>query len=135
MDLPTLNASLNFLALCFLTAGFIAIKSGRKNLHALLMIAAFITSTVFLVSYLIYHYSSPINTFNGPLLARIIYFPILIIHILFAFTIPPLAIATIYTAATKRFTRHKKIAKTTLPIWMFVSVSGIIVYFMLYRWY
>jgi uncharacterized membrane protein YozB (DUF420 family) len=132
-DLPALNASLNGLATLCLVAGWLAIRSRRIALHRACMLAAFATSGAFLVSYLIYHYHVGSRPFVGTGLIRTVYFVILVTHVVLAATILPLSLVTLSRALAKRFDRHRRIARITLPIWLYVSVTGVVVYLMLYR--
>lgn len=141
-DLPPLNAALNGLATLFLLMGFIAIKADRKSVHGYLMGAAFITSCVFLVCYVLHKYLVAKGGANGlhtPFLGegfwRPVYFTMLISHIILAIAVPPLAIVTMRYARNGRFEAHRRIAKWTFPIWLYVSVTGVLVYFFLYRWF
>lgn len=133
--LPTVNAGLNGLAGVLLTAGYVAIRSGRVSVHRACMIAAFVTSVVFPASYLTYHARVGITPFQGQGLLRWVYFAILIPHLILAVTVVPLALYTLYRALRRDFTRHRRIARWTLPIWLYVSVTGVLVYLMLYVWF
>lgn len=132
-DLPAVNATLNGVSAALLTAGFVLIRQRRMEAHRRCMLAALATSTLFLASYLVYHYhvGSVPFTRQGPI--RIVYFTILISHIVLAAAILPLALVTVWRALGGRFARHAAIARWTLPIWLYVSVTGIAVYWMLYR--
>ena len=132
-DLPALNATLNALAAALLTTGYILIRRGRVQQHRRVMIAAFVTSTLFLVSYLVYHAHAGSHRFQGHGPVRAVYFAILITHVVLAAVILPMAIVTLSRALRAQFDRHKAIARWTLPIWLYVSVTGVIVYLMLYR--
>ena len=132
-DLPTVNATLNTISTVFLTIGFLMIRRRKIVAHRNCMIAAFVVSGLFLTSYLIYHYHAGSTPFEGSGWIRSIYFAVLIPHIILAATILPLALITLYLALRKRFTKHRRIARWTLPIWLYVSVTGIIVYWMLYH--
>jgi uncharacterized membrane protein YozB (DUF420 family) len=135
-DLPAVNASLNGLATVFLTLGYIFIKRGQRNAHRNCMIAAFTTSTIFLACYLTYHYSvTAVTKFQGHGIVRPIYFFILITHIILAVVIVPMILMTLYRAWKQRWEAHKKISRVTWPLWMYVSVTGVIVYMMLYQWF
>jgi len=140
-DLPAVNASLNALATVFLTLGFIFIKQQKKEAHRNCMIAAFITSTVFLACYLTYHYLLRKTTgqsgtpFQGQGIVRPIYFFILISHVFLAVVIVPMILVTMSRALKASWEHHKKIARWTWPLWMYVSVTGVIVYLMLYQWF
>ena len=134
-DLPTLNASLNTFAGILLLSGYIAIKKGKKELHRNLMIAALAVSAAFLTSYLIYHYHVPSKKFPDLGFIKTIYFLILFPHIILAVVMVPMILKTFWHAYKQEWEKHKKIARITFPIWMYVSVTGVIVYFMLYHWY
>lgn len=132
-DLPHLNAFLNGLATLLLLSGLIAIKNHNQKLHQKIMSTAFLTSCLFLISYLTYHAKIGSRPFTGEGWVRPIYFTILISHTILAMMVPPLAIVTLYFARKGNFQRHKKIAKITFPIWLYVSVTGVVIYWMLYR--
>ena len=134
-DLPTLNAGLNGLAAILLTAGFVAIRKRRVHLHRALMIGALCASALFLTSYLIYHYNVGATHFTGAGWVRPLYFAILISHTFLAVLILPLVLVTLYRALKADFKRHKRIARWALPAWLYVSVTGIVVYLMLYHIY
>ena len=132
-DLPTVNATLNTISAVLLSIGFLMIRRRNIVAHRNCMIAAFVVSGLFLASYLIYHYHSGSTPFEGNGWIRSVYFAVLIPHIILAALILPLALITLYFALRKRFTKHRRIARWTLPIWLYVSVTGIIVYWMLYH--
>ena len=134
-DLPALNASLNALSTVFILAGLTAIKAQRKQAHAVCMIAALVTSALFLASYLTYHFHVPTTRFTHPGWPKTIYLLILFTHIPLAAAILPLVCITVIPALRARYDRHRKWAKITAPIWLYVSVTGVLVYFMLYVWY
>ena len=134
-DLPLVNASLNGVATVLLIVGYVCIRRRRITAHRTAMVAAFATSVLFLVSYLIYHAHAGSRPFPGQGPIRLVYFLILISHIVLAATIPPLAGITLWRAYRRRFDRHRKIARWTLPLWLYVSVTGIVVYLMLYQLY
>ena len=135
-DLPAVNASLNALATILLTIGYIFIKQQRRDAHRNCMVAAFLTSAVFLACYLTYHFSvTAVTKFQGQGIVRPIYFFILITHIILAVVIVPLVLMTMSRALKQRWEHHKKIARWTWPLWMYVSVTGVIVYLMLYQWF
>lgn len=134
-DLPTLNASLNTISFFLLLFGYVAIKKGRRELHIKLMISALVVSTAFLTSYLIYHYHVPSKKFPDLGIIKTIYFLILFPHIILATVMVPMIIKTFWHAARGEWEKHKKIARITFPIWMYVSVTGVLVYLMLYHWY
>jgi uncharacterized membrane protein YozB (DUF420 family) len=133
-DLPTLNATLNGLASVFLIAGFVLIRRKNVRQHRAMMLAAFITSGVFLVSYLTYHFSVELLTrFEGEGIIRTVYFTILISHSVLAVAVPPMAFITLFRGLKMRVEKHRAIARWTLPIWLYVSATGVAVYFMLYH--
>jgi uncharacterized membrane protein YozB (DUF420 family) len=132
-DLPALNATLNGIASVFLATGWVFIRRRRIDAHRACMIAAFVTSALFLTSYLIYHAKVGSVPFRGEGLVRTLYFAILIPHVVLAATILPLALITLSRALSRRFDKHRRIARWTLPIWLFVSVTGVVVYVMLYQ--
>ena len=132
-DLPTLNALLNLTAALLLVIGWRLIKAGHIDAHRRTMIAAFATSALFLISYLTYHAQAGSRPFTGTGVLRIVYFSILIPHIVLAAAILPLAIVTLRRGLARRDVAHRRIARVTLPIWLFVSVTGVVVYLMLYR--
>lgn len=134
-DLPSLNASLNGIAGFFLLVGYIAIKQGKKELHKKLMVSALAVSAAFLTSYLIYHYHVPSKKFPDLGWIKTVYFLILFPHIILAAVMVPMILKTFWHAFRGEWEKHKKIAKITFPIWMYVSVTGVIVYFMLYQWF
>ena len=132
-DLPALNASLNALASLFLLAGYVCVRRKQITAHRVCMLAALATSALFLTSYLIYHYNVGSRPFTGTGAIRLVYFAILISHVLLAIAIVPMVLVTVSRALTRRFDRHRRIARVTWPLWMYVSVTGVIVYVMLYR--
>jgi len=132
-DLPLVNASLNGLATILLVIGYVCIRQRRIAAHRAVMVAAFATSVLFLISYLVYHAHAGSRPFPGRGAIRVIYFTILITHVVLAATIPPLAGITLWRAYQGRFDRHRRIARWTLPLWLYVSVTGIVVYWMLYQ--
>ena len=135
-DLPVVNASLNALSTVFLTVGYIFIKQRKQNAHRNCMVAAFITSTIFLACYLTYHLTvKAVTKFQGQGIVRPIYFLILITHVILAVVIVPLILVTLNRALKQRWEFHKKIARWTWPLWMYVSITGVIVYLMLYQWF
>ena len=130
VDLPHVNAALNGATIVFLAAGLACIRSGRRAEHRACMIGALAVSLAFLVTYLVYHFSAGLAKFGGEGIVRPLYFGLLITHIAIATAIVPLVPITVYRALTGRFERHKRIARWTWPLWMFVAVSGIVVYVM-----
>jgi putative membrane protein len=136
-DLPAVNASLNALATVFLTLGFIFIKRGQKIAHRNCMIAAVVTSAIFLIFYVLHKILvRGVHTpFGGEGFIRTAYYVMLISHILLAMAIVPLVLITLNRGLKERWEHHKRIARWTWPIWMYVSVTGVLVYLMLYQWF
>jgi putative membrane protein len=132
---PAINASLNGLSAVLLLAGWSFIKRGRRDIHRAFMIAALVSSTLFLISYLYYHAHVGSKHFPGQGWSRPVYFTILISHTILAATIVPMVLITLNRALRKRFDRHRAIARWTFPLWLYVSVTGVVIYFMLYRLY
>lgn len=131
--IPTVNASLNASSAVLLVAGYMFIRRGRIRAHHWSMISAFALSILFLVGYLWFHFTHGIIPYRGTGGMRVLYFSILIPHTILAATIPPLAIITLLHAFRGRFNRHRRIARWTLPIWLFVSVTGVVVYWLLFQ--
>ena len=134
-DLPLVNATLNGTATVLLVLGFILIKAGQKKAHGLVMSVALLVSAAFLACYLTYHYHVGHVQFAGQGGVRTFYFTLLITHIILAVVNLPMIIMTVIPAYRERFDKHKRMAKWTLPIWLYVSVTGVIVYLMCYVWY
>jgi len=132
-DLPALNAALNAAAAVTLLVGYGLIRRGNWRAHRAAMITALVLSSAFLTSYLIYHAQVGSVRFQGHGWVRTLYLTILATHTVLAATVPVLAIITLSRALRRRFDRHKAIARFTLPIWLYVSVTGVVVYWMLYR--
>ena len=132
-DLPTVNATLNAISAVLLTIGYVLVRQRKTLAHRNCMIAAFFVSTLFLVSYLTYHYYAGSTRFTLQGWIRPVYLSILVSHIILAFLILPLALRTLYLAVRRRFTKHRRIARWTFPIWLYVSITGVIVYWMLYH--
>jgi uncharacterized membrane protein YozB (DUF420 family) len=132
-DLPTVNATLNALSALLLIAGYVMIRQRRLIAHRNVMIAALASSTLFLASYLTYHAQVGSKHFPGTGAARTVYFAILLTHTILAAAVPFLAGVTVWRAYRKRWTLHTRIARWTLPIWLYVSVTGVVVYWMLYQ--
>lgn len=130
---PTINACLNLISAACLTGGYISIKKGRREIHKRFMIAAFSCSLVFLASYLAYHFRVGSVRFGGQGPMRAIYLGILVSHIVLAMATAPLAAATLNLGLRGQFDRHRRIARVTFPIWIYVSVTGVVVYLMLYQ--
>jgi putative membrane protein len=134
-ELPLLNASLNATSGVLLVVGFMLIRRGHVRRHRAVMIAACVVSALFFTSYIIYHANIGSKPFEGRGPVRFLYFSILITHVIFAATVPPLALITLSRGLRSRFDRHRAIAQWTLPIWLYVSVTGVVVYLMLYQLY
>jgi uncharacterized membrane protein YozB (DUF420 family) len=132
-DLPVVNATLNAIAATLLICGYTMIRRGRVTAHRRFMLSAFATSILFLICYVIYHANVGSKRFPGTGPIRTIYFIILITHVILAATVPPLALITLTYGLKSRFDRHVPIARWTFPIWLYVSVTGVIVYLMLYQ--
>ncbi len=132
-SLPALNALLNGTSFVLLLIGYALIRSGRRRAHQRVMIAAFSCSVLFLTSYLIYHAQVGSVRFQGEGPLRTVYLSILLTHTVLAAAVPFLAAITLTRALRGRFDRHKKIARVTLPIWLYVSVTGVVIYLMLYQ--
>jgi len=130
---PAINAALNFTSAVCLLNGYLSIKKGRKDAHRRFMLAAFSCSVIFLVSYLAYHFQVGSVKFSGEGPVRTLYLGILLSHTVFAALAAPLALATLGRALQARFDLHRRIARITFPVWIYVSVTGVIVYFMLYQ--
>jgi uncharacterized membrane protein YozB (DUF420 family) len=132
-DLPALNASLNGVAALFLIAGYAFIRRRQVAAHRAAMLAAVAASALFLVSYVIYHANAGSRPFTGTGPIRLVYFGILITHVVLAAAIVPMVLTTLARAFRQRFDRHAAIARRTLPLWLYVSVTGVVIYLMLYR--
>jgi len=132
-DLPALNACLNATAAILLVTGWSLIKSGRREAHRKVMLAAVTCSALFLVSYLAYHFQVGSVRFQGQGPIRTVYFAILLTHTVLAVVIVPLVLITLNHGLRERFDRHRRIARWTMPLWLYVSVTGVIIYWMLYR--
>lgn len=136
-SLPAVNATLNASSAVLLVLGWIFIKTGARKSHITCMVAALATSTLFLVCYVIYHASKAgvVTKFTAQGWPRPVYFTILVTHVILAFLTLPLVASTVVPAVRERFEVHKRVAKWTLPIWLYVSVTGVLVYLMLYKWF
>jgi uncharacterized membrane protein YozB (DUF420 family) len=132
-DLPAVNATLNAISSVLLLAGYVLIRGRRVEQHRKVMLAAFATSVLFLVFYLIYHAQVGSVRFTRQGWVRPLYFTILITHVVLAATVPPLAIITLSRGLKARYPQHRRIARWTFPIWMYVSVTGVLVYVLLYQ--
>ncbi len=133
--LPVVNSFLNGTSAVLLTVGYLFIRQGKVTAHKVCMLSAFAVSSLFLISYLVYHYYAGSTPFRGQGWIRSLYFALLIPHITLAALILPLALTTIYRAWQEQFNKHIKIARWTLPLWIYVSVSGVLIYWMLYHLY
>jgi len=134
-SLPAINAFLNGLSAVLLLTGYTFIRRGKVPYHRACMVSAFISSSIFLASYLYFHFHAGLVRFSGQGLVRPLYFTLLTTHTILAIVIVPLVLITLYRALTKQFVRHRAIARWTYPLWMYVSVTGVIIYWMLYRLY
>ena len=132
-DLPAVNAGFNALSTLLLIAGFVFIRQGNRVAHRNCMIAALTSSTLFLAGYLVYHYNAGRTVFAEPAWFRPIYLVILLTHTVLAAGIVPLVLLTVLRAARKDFERHRRLARWTWPLWMYVSVTGVAIYLLLYR--
>lgn len=135
MDLPLINACLNMLSSVFLILGWITVKKNKVEAHKKLMITAFATSALFLACYLYYHFTAGHFKFTGEGTIRTVYFIILVPHILLAMVMVPMILRTFYLAFKDEREKHRKIAKVTLPIWLYVSLTGVILYLYIYVWF
>jgi uncharacterized membrane protein YozB (DUF420 family) len=133
--LPAVNATLNATSGVFLLCGYVLIKRRHINAHRNAMLAAFASSTLFLISYVVYHYHAGSRPFPGQGTIRYVYFAILISHVILAIVILPMILSTLTKGLRGQYARHKRIATKTFPLWMYVSVTGVIVYLMLYQMY
>ncbi|HZL93568.1 MAG TPA: DUF420 domain-containing protein [Vicinamibacterales bacterium] len=134
-DLPALNATLNGIAAILLVTGYLFIKQGRRRQHQWCMLGALTTSALFLVSYVTYHLHAGSRPFPGQGPIRVVYFAILITHVILAAVIVPLALLTALRGLRSQFDKHVRIARWTFPVWVYVSVTGVVIYLMLYEIY
>lgn len=134
-DLPTINAILNGTSAFLLICGYAFILKRKVAAHRACMLAAMASSTLFLVSYLIYHAQVGATKFTGIGWVRYFYFAVLISHTVLAAVVVPMALITLYRALRNEFHRHRLIARWTLPIWLYVSATGVLIYLMLYHWF
>ncbi len=132
-SLPAINALLNTVSAILLVMGWVNIKRDRHDLHKRFMLSAVAVSVLFLTSYLIYHYNAGSTPYPRHDFTRVIYFSILIPHTILAALVVPLIVTSIFFALKGKFTHHKKLARWVFPIWMFVSISGVTIYLMLYQ--
>lgn len=133
--LPHVTAGLNAVALVLLLCGFALIRSGRRDLHRRFMLAAVGTSGLFLVAYIVYHATAPIFVFRGQGAVRPVYYTLLISHVVLAAAVTPMIAATLWRAVSGRIQPHRGLARWTLPIWLYVSATGVLVYALLYHVY
>lgn len=131
--LPSINAALNLTAAILLVWGYTLIRRRRIETHRKVMTTAFVVSSLFLAGYLTYHFKAGVVLFQRTGVIRMVYLTILATHTILAVTVPPLAIVTLRRGLTARFDKHRRIARWTLPIWLYVSVTGVVVYVMLYH--
>jgi uncharacterized membrane protein YozB (DUF420 family) len=134
-DLPTVNACLNSASAACLIAGYLCIRRGNQRAHRNFMIAAFSASTLFLLSYLLYHFHAGRTTFQGPPLVRAVYLAILLSHTILAVVMVPMILTTLLHASRGRFEPHRRLARWTWPVWMYVSLTGVVIYLLLYQIY
>ena len=132
-DLPALNASLNAISTVLLLTGYVFIRRGERQKHKACMIAALVTSTLFLTSYVIYHVQVGSVPFKGTGWIRTVYFAVLIPHVILAAAIVPPILITASRGLSAKYDKHRRIARWTLPLWLYVSITGVIVYLMLYQ--
>jgi putative membrane protein len=129
--LPAVNAGLNAIAASLLVAGYVAIRRGAQRVHKFCMVAALVASALFLACYVTYHYVHGDTKYLGTGALRTVYFAVLITHVLLSIAIAPLVPATVYLAVTRRLQKHRKLARVTLPLWLYVSVTGVLIFFLL----
>ena len=134
-SLPSLNATLNATSAVLLIVGYYHIRQGRQQAHRACMLAAFSVSVLFLVSYLVYHFHTGTTYFTGQGWIRSVYFALLISHTILAALVPFLALLTLSRALRQQFDRHRILARWTLPVWLYVSVTGVVIYWLLYHEY
>lgn len=129
--MPAVNAALNAASATLLLLGLAAIRNGHREIHKRLMVSALAASVVFLVGYVVYHYAHGDTRYDGIGAIRILYFGILITHVLLSIVMLPMILTTFYLATRRRFAAHKRLARWTLPIWLYVSITGVVIFFML----
>ena len=134
-DLPAVNATLNGISAVLLTAGYLSIRQGKDALHKKFMVSALVSSALFLACYVVYHANIGSKPFPGTGVVRTVYFLILVTHVVLAAAIVPLVIMTALRGLKGEFPRHVRVARWTLPLWLYVSVTGVVIYWMLYRIY
>lgn len=132
-DLPSVNASLNFISAIFLTLGYLYVKRGNFPMHIRSMVAALITSGLFLISYLVYHYAAGSRPYPHYDWTRYLYFAVLVPHVILAALQVPFIVIAVWHGYRGNYTKHTRVTRWLWPVWMFVSVSGVVVYIMLYR--
>jgi uncharacterized membrane protein YozB (DUF420 family) len=130
---PAINATLNALSGIFIAAGFILIKNKQKKAHIVCMVSACLTSALFLACYLYYHFHHGSTPFQGQGAIRFVYFAILISHTLLAMAVVPFVLRSVWTGSRGNYEKHIKISRKTFPIWLYVSITGVVIYIMLYR--
>ena len=133
--LPHLNATLNAVTMLLLLTGFRLIRKGQKYTHSLIMLTALVVSALFLVSYLVYHFTVPIMVFSGANWIKPLYYTIMVTHIVLAIVVTPLAGISAWHALRGHYERHRLLARWTFPIWLYVSITGVIIYVILYHVY
>src|SRR3954469_11323609 len=131
--LPHVNAVLNATSTILLLIGFGLIRGGNRALHRKVMLSALIVSSVFLVSYLVYHFTAPVFVYRGPAWSRPVYYALLISHVILATVATPLVAVTAWRALHGTFDRHRAIARWTLPVWLYVTTTGVVIYAILYH--
>lgn len=129
--LPAVNATLNSVAATLIVCGWVAIRRGNARTHRYFMVSAFAASALFLVSYVIYHYTHGDTRYTGQGAMRLVYFAVLITHVLFSMAVVPMALSALWLAYKKRFSAHRRVARIPAPIWLYVSVTGVAIFFML----
>lgn len=134
-DLPAVNATLNGIATVLLIVGYVLIRRGHQRLHKRCMLGALATSALFLACYTVYHLNAGSRPFPGQGIARVVYFAVLLTHVPLAALILPLALTSVARGLASQYDRHVRIARWTLPLWLYVSVTGVVIYVMLYQMY
>ena len=134
-DLPAVNATLNGISAVFLLTGYSLIRHGNMRLHKRCMLTAMAASTLFLISYVTYHVNTGSRPFPGLGMVRVLYFLILVTHVVLAATVLPLALVTTARGLRAQYDRHRRIARWTFPVWLYVSITGVVIYVMLYQVY
>jgi uncharacterized membrane protein YozB (DUF420 family) len=133
--LPHVNAVLNATSTVLLLIGFSLIRAGNRETHRKVMIAALCVSTVFLICYLIYHVTAPVFVYRGPAWSRPVYYALLVSHVVLAVLVTPMVAVTAWRALHGTFDRHRSLARLTLPVWLYVTVTGVVIYAILYHVY